>query len=77
MAQTDADRITEAVAHMRTATEIDAAVLRIRLAGDLEAIRTVDALERRIYTLTDGVATFKSAAVTILDAIARTEEHRQ
>jgi dephospho-CoA kinase len=74
MATTANDRIHMGLALMEHATSIDAAILRIRLADDPEAIRIVNKLEHNIFRLAAIVRADGRLRDGILDAIAVAEE---
>jgi hypothetical protein len=76
MATTANDRIEIGLALIEHATSIDAAILRVRLADDLEAIRIVDKLEHYIFRLASIVRADRQLRDGILDAIAVAEEAR-
>jgi hypothetical protein len=68
--------IERALAHVLQASLIDFAILRVRLGDDPEALRTVDAFERRMKGLTKAARCGAEMGREILDAIARYEEQR-
>lgn len=70
-----ADQISAGLLLVQHATQIDIAILRVRLADDPEAVRTVEALGKRIDRLAEIIVQCAESDDRLLDACARLEEH--